>query len=82
MILEEAEDSAYLLQDIIGDFALAFMVSNPPSTKATDGLMADFSAVGAVSKEGCNPENAWNPSDPGCWSDRQANVLRFELSKV
>lgn len=81
LILEEVEYSAHPLQ-VIPDADLAFLVSNPPSTKATDGLMADFTAAGVVAKPECNPENAWNPSDPECWSDRLANVLRFELKKV
>lgn len=82
MILEEAEHSAYLLDHLIAHSDLAFLVSNPPSTKATDGLMGEFAAAGAAPKQECNPENVWNPSDLGCWSDRHTNALRFKLKKV
>lgn len=59
----------------------AFLVSEPPSTRANDGLMSDLRAEGAVGSKTCTIDSAVNPNDKSCW-DGLSSVLRYDVKKV
>ncbi|KAL1867358.1 hypothetical protein VTK73DRAFT_4205 [Phialemonium thermophilum] len=52
----------------------SFLVSDPPSSRATDRLVRDFRVAGASSLPGCTLEAAVNPNDKACWDGLSAVV--------
>lgn len=58
-----------------------FLVSDPPSARANDGLISDLRAEGAVSSKACTVEAAVNPNDKSCWDGLSA-VVRYDAKKV
>lgn len=58
-----------------------FLVSDPPSAKANDGLMADLRAEGVFNNKDCKVEDVVNPYKESCW-DGMSSVVRYDVKKV
>lgn len=74
-------ENAEPLREALSTQQPSFTLSELPSAKANDGLMADLRAEGVVSKNGCSIDRAVNPYDKSCW-DGLSTVVRYNVKKV
>lgn len=75
-------DKAASLKNVLAASQDAFLVSDPPSSRANDRLMADFKAAGVASEPECTIGAAVNPFDQKCWFKLSSTVVRYDLQKV